>query len=388
MAPEQLGGAQSTAAADIYALAAVAFEALSGRKARIEPNPLALAHAIATGPPPDLRQAWPEAPAAAAKLLVRGMSRNPKDRPKSAGELVARLREALAPAVTAPAGPAVAKPRRRRARAAPVAAAAASPAPAAASPAPAAASRAPAKAAPAPAAASGAPAEASPAPAAPKPDPPAPEKPAPAADKAAPTRHNRRLRAAAALIPLLVLAAVVAAIVASSGSNPSSHRSAGSTATAGAGTSTHASTTRSHPATTSHTTSVSRTTAQSSSAVGAATPPAASSASAGAGAPVSAVERFYTLAAGHDYSAAWALTDAAFQRQLGGYRSFENTMSASRSITFDSARTLSQSAGAATVAIRTTSFRTDRTQHCAGTVQLVPGGGGSWLLHQIAIGCS
>jgi hypothetical protein len=118
------------------------------------------------------------------------------------------------------------------------------------------------------------------------------------------------------------------------------------------------------------------------------TPLTAPPASIGAGSPVSAVERFYTLAAGHDYPAAWALTDAAFQRQLGGYRRFEGTMSASRSITFDSARTVSQSAGAATVAIRTTSYRTDRTQHCAGTVQLVPGGGGNWLLHEIAIGCS
>jgi hypothetical protein len=104
--------------------------------------------------------------------------------------------------------------------------------------------------------------------------------------------------------------------------------------------------------------------------------------------PVSVVERFYTLAAGHDYSAAWSLTDAAFQRQLRGYRSFEHTMTASRSITFDSARTVSQSAGAATVAISTTSVRTAGTQHCSGTVQLVPGARGTWLLHQIAIGCS
>jgi len=32
----------------MYALAAVAFEMLSGTQARREPNPLALAHAIAT----------------------------------------------------------------------------------------------------------------------------------------------------------------------------------------------------------------------------------------------------------------------------------------------------------------------------------------------------
>ena len=49
-----------------YALAAVAYEVLSGQRARREPNPLALAHAIANQPPPDIREAWPEAPPAAA----------------------------------------------------------------------------------------------------------------------------------------------------------------------------------------------------------------------------------------------------------------------------------------------------------------------------------
>jgi len=97
MAPEQLEGLDATPAIDVYALAAVAFEALSGEKARHEPNPVALAHAIATQPPPDLRAAWPAAPAAAAKVLSRAMSRDPRQRPRSAGELVAQLRAALEP---------------------------------------------------------------------------------------------------------------------------------------------------------------------------------------------------------------------------------------------------------------------------------------------------
>ncbi|MBV8430450.1 MAG: serine/threonine protein kinase, partial [Solirubrobacterales bacterium] len=84
MAPEQLEGDRATPAVDVYALAAVAFEALSGRRARNEPNPVALAHAISTQPPPDLRQAWPAAPPAAAEVLKRAMSRNPAERPRSA----------------------------------------------------------------------------------------------------------------------------------------------------------------------------------------------------------------------------------------------------------------------------------------------------------------
>ena len=72
MAAEQLEGAAPSRAMDVYALAAVAFEMLTGQKARPESNPLALAHAISTQPPPDLRAAWPAAPAEAAAVLRAG----------------------------------------------------------------------------------------------------------------------------------------------------------------------------------------------------------------------------------------------------------------------------------------------------------------------------
>ncbi len=366
MAPEQLGGERATSTADIYAFAAVAFEALSGRKARTEPNPLALAHGMASGPQPDLRDAWPDAPAAAAKLLKRGMSRNPKDRPKSAGELTARLRQALAPEATAAVAPPARKPaEEKRAPAAQPAVAV----PSAGAPPAAARSERAAK-------------------------PVAPARPAERADPAPadPDPRRRRLIFAAALIPVLVVAAAVAAIAASGGSSP--HRTAG-TSTSHVGTSTHAAGTPSRTRSTASSSATSSNPASSGSAstsnstapATSSAPPAAGSAAGSAGSPVSAVERFYTLAAGHDYGAAWALADPTFQRQLGGYRGFQSTMSASRSITFDSARTVSQSAGAATVAVQTTSTRTNGTQHCAGTVQLVPGSGGGWLLHQIGIVC-
>ena len=66
MAPEQLEGDEPGPAADIYSLAAVAFEALSGRKARVGATPVEIAHRAATEPPPDLREAWPDAPPGAA----------------------------------------------------------------------------------------------------------------------------------------------------------------------------------------------------------------------------------------------------------------------------------------------------------------------------------
>src|SRR3954451_9867309 len=63
MAPEQLEGGKVTRAVDIYALGAVAFELLSGARARRGRTPLEIAHQIATDPSPDIRQAWSEAPA-------------------------------------------------------------------------------------------------------------------------------------------------------------------------------------------------------------------------------------------------------------------------------------------------------------------------------------
>jgi eukaryotic-like serine/threonine-protein kinase len=44
MAPEQLAGDEVTAAADIYALAALAFEVVSGRRARTGDSPMAILH--------------------------------------------------------------------------------------------------------------------------------------------------------------------------------------------------------------------------------------------------------------------------------------------------------------------------------------------------------
>jgi serine/threonine-protein kinase len=94
MAPEQLEGGEVGPPADIYALAAVCFEALAGRKPREGRTPMEIAHSIATGPPPDLREHAPELPEA-AEVLARGMAREPGGRPRSAGALAAELAGAL-----------------------------------------------------------------------------------------------------------------------------------------------------------------------------------------------------------------------------------------------------------------------------------------------------
>ena len=95
MAPEQLDGRGAGPPADIYALAAIAFEALSGKKPREGKTPMAIAHSMATEPPPDVREAWPKAPAHVAEVLQRGMALEPEDRPASAGKLARELADAL-----------------------------------------------------------------------------------------------------------------------------------------------------------------------------------------------------------------------------------------------------------------------------------------------------
>ena len=95
MAPEQLDGRRAGPAVDVYALAAISFEALSGKRPREGRTPMEIAHKIATEGAPDLRDVWPTAPKGAVRVLKRGMAGDPQDRPASAGEFARELCEAL-----------------------------------------------------------------------------------------------------------------------------------------------------------------------------------------------------------------------------------------------------------------------------------------------------
>jgi serine/threonine-protein kinase len=388
MAPEQVENLESTKAIDVYALAAVTFEALSGTRARREANPLALAHAIATKPPPDLREAWPDAPADAAELLTRAMSRDPRKRPDSAGEFAGRLSEILDPQPTAripipvdpvPAPTAVSQPDptppgqqpaihpRRSPAATPVRSASAAP-------------RTPRT-----------PTRPDREPRRPVASPPRPGRPperfgnsgrprgTPAAaagleadSPRVPTggqrgRPWRPLGAAGALVALA--AAVIVVVVLSTSGGAGNHRAASPPLT------------RAHSATGSTTASTAG-----SGSTSASNP---SSAAGAAGNPVNAVESFYKLAAAHNFPAAWALADPAFRTQLAGYQSFQAGQQPVKSVSFDSARVVSQSGDSATVALSTTSTHTDGAHHCSGTADLNrAGASGSWLLHQIHINCT
>jgi serine/threonine-protein kinase len=107
MSPEQVDGATPTPSVDIYALGAVAYEMLSGEKARKGKTPLEVAHRVTTEPPPDLRAVWRDAPPRAAEAIKRAMARDPARRPSYAREFVDELSDAItlpATAATRPLG--------------------------------------------------------------------------------------------------------------------------------------------------------------------------------------------------------------------------------------------------------------------------------------------
>jgi hypothetical protein len=308
MAAEQLDGASPSPSMDVYALAAVAFEMLTGEKARPETNPLALAHAISTQPPPDLRQAWPTAPPEAAEVLARGMSADPVKRPASAGELVRRLGAAFATERPTEAAPTPQAPTRQaRSRQAP-----------------------------------------------------SPGRPPGSVVRPRPKIAGKR-RGASILAPALfalaalAVAGVLVAALGPGGKNPGGTSSRG--------------------------------------AAHAASPPSQSGPPASGGpstatTPAGAVEQFYANAAQHRYAQAWALAGPSLRSQVGGYSGFQNLMSSVRSITFHRAQVVpGGDASTATVALRTTSVQTDRTQQCSGTARTVRSGGG-WLVDGVSISCA
>jgi eukaryotic-like serine/threonine-protein kinase len=110
MSPEQLTGEEVGPPSDIYSLALIAYEALSGRRARREGGAPVAAHQATREPPPDLREAGVDVPPAAADVVARALDRDPDRRPASAGGFVRDLDRALAAGATAPTAPAPAPP--------------------------------------------------------------------------------------------------------------------------------------------------------------------------------------------------------------------------------------------------------------------------------------
>jgi serine/threonine-protein kinase len=95
MAPEQLEGRDVGPAVDIYALATLAFEMLTGQKARRGRTAVEIAHQVVNEGPPDACEVNPELPRRAGEALRGGMAKDRAERPASAVELAERLDQAL-----------------------------------------------------------------------------------------------------------------------------------------------------------------------------------------------------------------------------------------------------------------------------------------------------
>jgi serine/threonine protein kinase len=95
VAPERLVGREVDGRTDVYSLAAVVFEAVTGRRPFSSKSWIETLSRRLYEPPPSVRDMVPELPAAFAAVLQQAMDRDPGRRPNSAGELLDRLESAL-----------------------------------------------------------------------------------------------------------------------------------------------------------------------------------------------------------------------------------------------------------------------------------------------------
>jgi serine/threonine-protein kinase len=95
VAPERLVGREVDGHADVYSLAAVIFEAVTGRRPFFSKSWIETLSRRLYETPPSVRDIVPDLPASFATVLQQGMDRDPHRRPATAGELLDLLESAL-----------------------------------------------------------------------------------------------------------------------------------------------------------------------------------------------------------------------------------------------------------------------------------------------------
>jgi eukaryotic-like serine/threonine-protein kinase len=95
VAPERLVGREVDGRADVYSLAAVLFEAVTGRRPFSSKSWIETLSRRLYEPPPSVRDSVPELSAPFASVLQQAMDREPDRRPATAGDLLDRLEHAL-----------------------------------------------------------------------------------------------------------------------------------------------------------------------------------------------------------------------------------------------------------------------------------------------------
>jgi tetratricopeptide (TPR) repeat protein len=115
LAPEQAMGERATPASDVYALAVVAYELLSGERPFENESPTAEAAAHVNAPVPSIAERCENLPQDADRVFQRALAKDPARRYGSAREFVAELRDALTRSAGAAAvlAPAASPPQRR-----------------------------------------------------------------------------------------------------------------------------------------------------------------------------------------------------------------------------------------------------------------------------------
>jgi hypothetical protein len=103
VAPEQIRGEGATAASDIYALAGVMYECLTGQAPFSRPTEAGTLFAHLSEPPPRVSERRPDLPTDLDQVIATGLAKDPAQRPESAAALVLAATRTLTP--HAPAGP-------------------------------------------------------------------------------------------------------------------------------------------------------------------------------------------------------------------------------------------------------------------------------------------
>ncbi len=96
MSPEQAEGRPATAASDLYAFGVVCFEALTGRPPFVHRQSSAVLIAHVRDRPPPVRGLDPRLPAELDEVFAAVLAKDPARRPRSAEDVVRRLRAAFA----------------------------------------------------------------------------------------------------------------------------------------------------------------------------------------------------------------------------------------------------------------------------------------------------
>jgi eukaryotic-like serine/threonine-protein kinase len=97
VAPERLVGKEVDGRTDVYSLAAIIFEAVTGRRPFSSKSWIETLSRRLYEPPPSVRDVAPDLPEAFAAVLQRAMDRDPARRPPTAGQLLRDLAATLSP---------------------------------------------------------------------------------------------------------------------------------------------------------------------------------------------------------------------------------------------------------------------------------------------------